>query len=411
VVSTQSSGTNKALAGLKVVDFGWNITGPFIATYLASFGATVIKVETAKRPDSLRTILPYSKGIAGIERGLLYLSYSPGKYGITLDLTHPKGMEVANRLLRWADIVVENFMPGTMEKLGLGYEDIKKLNPGIIMVMASLQGGKGPHSQVGSLGIMMHALTGIVHPMGWPDKPPTPIPSATTDFISPFYCLACVFAALDYRRRTGEGKLIDLSQYEAGVTFIAPAILNYVVNKQPQAKVGNASPYAAPHNAYRCTGDDRWCAIAVFGEEEWKSFCEVIGDPAWIRDAKFSTLAGRKKNEVELDSLVDGWTINHTAEEVMERMQAAGIAAGLVENGKDFFEDPQLAYRHHFWIVEHPEVGAFANEGPSFRLPETPAEVTMPTPCMGEHNEFVCREILGMSDEEFLDLYQSGAFS
>ncbi|MFH1088111.1 MAG: CoA transferase, partial [Chloroflexota bacterium] len=353
---------DKALAGLKVVDFGWNITAPLVARCLADFGATVVKVESAKRPDSLRSIMPYSKGVPGVERGLLYLSYSCGKYGMGLDLSQPRGIEVATRLVAWADILVENFMPGTMEKLGLGYGELKKSNPGLIMVMASLQGNDGPHAQVGSLGIMMHAVTGLVFPMGEPDEPPTPIPSATTDFISPFYCLAAVFAALESRRKTGEGRLIDLSQYEAGVTFIAPAILDYVANGRSQPRAGNASPHAAPHNAYRCRGDDRWCAIAAASQAEWESFCKVVNGPAWTGDARFSTLAGRKENEVEMDRLVDAWTVDHTAEEAVDRMQAAGVAAGVVENGRDFFADPQLEHRRHFRVVEHAEVGKFANE-------------------------------------------------
>jgi benzylsuccinate CoA-transferase BbsF subunit len=223
--------------------------------------------------------------------------------------------------------------------------------------------------------------------------------------------MAAIFAALERLKQTGEGTTIDFSQFEAGVTFIAPDILNFVANGKLQDKAGNASPYAAPHNAYRCKGDDRWCVIAVFGDEEWRSFCEVIGNPPWVNDPRFLDFTRRKENEPELDRLVEEWTISHSPEEVMERMQSAGIAAGIIANGQDFYEDPQLKYRHHFWTLPHAEVGEFSCEGPSAILSETPAEITMPAPCLGEHTEFVCREFLNMPDDEFIDLYKEGVLA
>jgi len=401
----------KALSGLKVVDFGWNVTAPYMAKKFADFGATVVKVESGKRIDTMRTILPFSKGRPGINRALLFLSYNCGKYGIAIDLSQPKGVELAKRLIKWGDVVIESFMPGTMEKLGLGYEELKKVKRDIIMLRTSLQGAEGPHAQVGALGVMMQGLSGVVNPMGWPNEPPSPIPCATTDFISPLYGMAVTLAALEHRRKTGEGSLIDFSQFEAGVTYIAPDILNFVANGKLQEKVGNTLARAAPHNAFRCKGDDRWCAIAVFTEEEWKAFCGVIGDPQWTKDPKFTTFVNRKENEAELDQLVEEWTFNYSPEEVMEKLQKAGIAAGIVANGRDFYEDPQLRYRHHFWSVTHPEVGEFFCEGPPAILSETPAEITMPAPCLGEHTEFVCREFLNMPDDEFIDLYTAGVLA
>ena len=411
IQTSESGGLRRALSGLSVVDFGWNITAPISAKWLADFGATVVKVESSKRTDPVRTMVPYCKGISGINRSILFHPWNAGKYSIALDLRHPKGIDIAKRLIKWADIVVENFMPGTMEKLGLGYEELRKVNPGIIMVGASLQGQKGPHAQVGALGIAMQALTGFIYPLGWPGEPPIPIPFASTDFMTPVYIIPAVLATLDDRRRTGKGTYIDISQFEAGVSFIAPELLNYLANGQPQTRMGNHSPYASPHNAYRCKGDDRWCVIAVFSEEEWKSFCGVVGNPPWTKETRFSSLLKRKENEEELDKLVGEWTINHSPEEIMEMMQSAGVAAGIVESGKDLHEDPQLKYRHHFWTLPHSDVGEFTYDGPPFNLPETPAEVRMSCPCLGEHTEFVCREILHMSNEEFSDMYQAGVLS
>ena len=199
-----------------------------------------------------------------------------------------------------------------------------------------------------------------------------------------------------------------MSQYENGVHFMAPLILDYVVNQRVANRMGNRYPYAAPHGAYRCRGEDRWCAIAVFTDEEWQSFCKVIGNPAWTNDPKFSTLLARKENEEELDRLVEEWTINHSAEEVMSMMQAAGVAAGTVQTAEDLLEhDPQLKHRHFFWELEHPEIGKYRARRPPFMLSKSPCELRR-APLLGEHNEYVLKEILGMSDEEIAELVIEG---
>jgi crotonobetainyl-CoA:carnitine CoA-transferase CaiB-like acyl-CoA transferase len=174
--------------------------------------------------------------------------------------------------------------------------------------------------------------------------------------------------------------------------------------------MGNSCSYAAPHAVYKCRGDERWCAISVFSDAEWKAFCQVMGNPAWTENPEFATLLGRKQNEEELNRLVEQWTTNHSAEEVMEAMQKAGVAAGLAENGEDLHKDPQLKHRHHFWMLEHPEMGVTSYDGPPFRLSKTPAELHMHGPCVGEHNEYVYTQLLGMSDEEFIELLSEGVF-
>jgi len=400
-----------ALSGLKVLGFGWMATAPLVDAVLSDYGATVVKVESFKRVDPFRVMIPYSQGISGSNRCLMFLPMNRGKYSMCLDLQHPKGLDVAKRLVKWADVVTDNWTPKSLEKIGLGYEALKQVNPRIIMLRTTIGGQEGPYSQGGGLGVMLQALPGLVYPMGWPGEGPTPIPLALTDFMGPIYTLIALFTALEYRTKTGEGTCVDVSQFEAGVNFIAPAVLDYVVNGTPQSRTGNSLPYAAPHNAYRCKGDDRWCAIAVFSEQEWKAFCGVMGNPQWTKDPKFSTLARRKENEAELDRFVHEWTINHSPEEVMGRMQAAGIAAGVVEGGKDICEDPQLAHRRHFQRLDTPEVGAFDYSVAPPRLSKTPPEIRLPSASIGQHTEFVCREFLNMSDEEFIALFQEGAFS
>jgi benzylsuccinate CoA-transferase BbsF subunit len=254
-------------------------------------------------------------------------------------------------------------------------------------------------------------IAGLPNFIGWPGKEPLPVGvSAYTDCISPRFASAALIAALDHRKKTGEGQLLDLSQFETALYFTIPGILDYVVNNREPERIGNASPYAAPHGVYPCRGDDRWCTIAVSTEEEWIELCKVMGKPEYIKDPKFNSLANRKKNEDELNKLIDNWTTGLTPEEVMTRLQAAGVPAGIVENTADVYNDPQLRSRNLYWPMEHSEMGMFTHLGQSFILSKTPSQPYAPSPLLGEHTEYICTELLGMSDEEFVDLMQKGVF-
>jgi benzylsuccinate CoA-transferase BbsF subunit len=233
---------------------------------------------------------------------------------------------------------------------------------------------------------------------------------AYTDYLTPPLAVADIVAALDRRRRTGEGQFLDISQLEAGLHFLATPLLDYAVNGRAPEKMGNADPCAAPHGIYRCQGEDRWCAIAVFTDAEWTRFCPAVDHPEWQCDRRFSTLASRKENEAELNRLVETWTSGHAAEEIMTRLQAAGVAAGVVQNARDIYEDPQLAHRGFFWKMEHHEMGPFTHLGEPALLSETPATPELPAPCLGEHTEMICKELLGMDDEEFVNHMINGAF-
>jgi benzylsuccinate CoA-transferase BbsF subunit len=224
------------------------------------------------------------------------------------------------------------------------------------------------------------------------------------------YAVIAIIAALDYRRRTGKGQCIDLSQFESGVGLLTTAILDYVANQRVQSRMGNRSPFAAPHGVYRCKGDDRWCAITIFTDQEWNAFCDIIGRPQWTKEPKFATLLARKENEDELDKLVEEWTANRTAEEVTTSMQTSGIAVGVLKNASDMMEDPQIQHRRHLRISEHPEIGPHTCEVPAFILSKTPCQMNMPAPCLGQHNEYVYTKVLGISDEEFVDLLTEGVF-
>ena len=398
-----------ALEGTRVVDFSWAFAGPFIGAYLGDYGAQVIKVESHSRLDITRVTAPYKDGVTGVNRSGCFLVVNNSKYGITLNLRHPRASDVIRKLIAWADIVVENFGAGVMERLGLGYEELKKIKPELIMLSATIQGQTGPRSTFAGYGWNTVALTGIGNLTGWPDRPPVGTLQAYPDSVVPWFGVVAVLAALDYRRRTGRGQYIDVSQYETTCHFLAPLLLEYIANHRVAMRAGNRCPYAAPHGVYRCRGDDRWCAISVFTETEWKAFCRVLGSPGWAGDKKFASLHQRKENEEELDRRVEQWTIDFTPEEVMVLMQQADVPAGVVKTNKELFEDPQLAHQGYFHRVDHPEIGECYQQAWPIRLSISPLNIR-PAPCLGEHNEYVFTQMLGLSDEEFVEYLDMGVF-
>ncbi len=396
--------TRQALEGVKVADFCWALAGPLSTKVLADHGAEVIKIEGGnQRIDNQRVTMPFKDDIFGVDRSAVFNPFNTGKRSVAINLAHPKGVELAKKLVAWADIVTENFAGGAIDRMGLGYEELKKINPDIIMLSTSVQGQTGPHTGLSGFGPHLAAMSGLQNISGWPDRAAADI-EVYTDFITSRFVVPSLIAALLYRRRTGKGQYIDASQYEMAVQFMAPLILDKIVNNRVAGRMGNHHPNAAPHTAYRCRGDDRWCAIAVFKDKEWTDFCGVIGNPAWTKDSRFQTLSDRQTHEEALNGLIEEWTISRTAEEVMEQMQAAGVAAGVLKTVEDLMEhDPQLAHRHHYWKLDHPEIGEYAAWGPPFKLSKSPAELRS-APLLGEHNEYAMKDILGMTDEEIVEL-------
>jgi benzylsuccinate CoA-transferase BbsF subunit len=399
-----------ALENVLIVNFGWVLAAPVTSKYLADLGARVIRVESVHRPDPLRTNTPYKDNIPGVNRSAYHALYNANNYSMALNLKHPRGVEIAKRLVAKSDVVVENFTPGSMKRLGLSYKEIKEIKPDIIMISLSMQGQTGPFATYQGFGNQLTGLTGFTHITGWPDRDPVQPYAGVTDACTPSLGAAAIIAALLYRRRTGKGQYLDMSQNEASIHYLAPLMLDYFTSGRIASRSGNQCDYAAPHAAYPCQGDDRWCAIAVFTDSEWKAFCNVLGNPEWTKRAEFADLPGRKKNEEELNALIAGWTEKHTAEEVMHLMQAAGVAAGIVSRPDDLLEDPQLRHRKHFWYIEHSELGSYPHLGESFQMSRTPVEGRMPAPTLGEHTEYVCTKIMNIPDDEFIDLMQAGVF-
>ncbi|OGN89387.1 MAG: hypothetical protein A2158_00635 [Chloroflexi bacterium RBG_13_46_14] len=398
-----------ALGGLNVVDFSWAFAGPFIGAYLGDYGANVIKIESNSNLDITRVTSPYKDGISGINRSGCFLVANNSKMSLTLNLKHPKASQIVERLINWADIVVENFGTGVMDRLGLSYEKLREINPKIIMLSATIQGQTGPRASFTGYGWNTVALTGIGNLTGWPDRSPVGTLQAYPDSVVPWFGVVAIVAALDYRRRTGKGQYIDISQYETTCQFLAPLVMDYAVNHNLSTRSGNQSPYAAPHGVYRCQGSDRWCAISVFTEIEWEAFRKTLGYPEWTKEERFSSLQQRKQNEEQLNELVEEWTQKYTPEEITGILQEAGVPAGIVKTNKELFKDPQLEHRGYFQPIEHPEIGKCYQQGWPVILSESPVTIK-PAPCLGEHNEYICTRILGLSDEEFVDFFREGVF-
>jgi benzylsuccinate CoA-transferase BbsF subunit len=399
-----------ALEGIKVADFGWITTEPLTTKYLADHGATVVRVESHTRVDIIRISAPYKDEIADINHAVWFGHDNSSKLGISLDLTKAKGKEVALKLIKWGDIVGEGYTPGVMKRWGLGYDEVKKVKPDIIYYSTCMYGQAGPYSRHPSYGYQGAAAAGSTELTGWPERGPSTPYGAYTDFTTPRYGVAAILAALDYRRRTGKGQYIDLAQLEEAVDLLAPVVLDYTVNGRVAKRNGNKSPWAAPHGVFRCQGDDRWCTLAVFNDEEWSAFCDTIGNPDWTREARFATVAGRKKNESELNRLVEDWTGQHPPEEVMKLMQAAGVPSGVVQNMRDMAEDPQLKYRGHYRVLEHSVMGYHRYDAVGFRLSKTP-DSQFAAPALGQDNEYVYKELLGLSDDEVADLLVEGVIT
>jgi benzylsuccinate CoA-transferase BbsF subunit len=272
-------------------------------------------------------------------------------------------------------------------------------------------------SQLGATGVPFRgfgahgaALAGFWSVTGYPGGEPSGLYGAYCDYVANRYLAVAIAMALEERRQTGQGQHIDQSQIESSLTFLAPALLDYVFNGVVSRPQGNRDLNAAPHNAYPCRGENRWCAIAVFTDEQWEALKGVMGHPDWAEDERFTTLKARKENEDELDGLMDGWTSRYECHKLMARLQEAGVPAGVVAQAEDLHQDPQLIHRGHFMYVDHPVLGSYASDCSAFRLSLAKPRAPSPSPCLGEHNEFVVKEILGLSNTEWEQLEEDGAF-
>jgi crotonobetainyl-CoA:carnitine CoA-transferase CaiB-like acyl-CoA transferase len=394
-----------ALADLRVVEFGAFAAGPAIGKHLADHGAEVIRVESRLRPDGFRTSYPpYKDNQPGLERAGMFAITNDNKLGVTLNLKTAAGVELAARLVERADVVIENFTPGTMERLGLGHEAMSSRNAGLITVSTCNQGGSGPHARRAGFGTHLTALSGFTHLTGWADRAPSLLWGPFIDYIAVAYGAVAVLAALEMRERTGRGCHVDLSQYETGIQLLAPVMVEHFATGAIPGRMGNRHPTAAPHGVFPCAGEERWCTISVHDDAEWERFRAALGDPGWAADECLGTAAGRKAAEETLEERVAAWTAARERDEVVEVLRAAGVHVAPVNDMRDVFEDPQLVHRRAFRQLEHPVIGRHSVPGPAFALPETPDSIASPAFTLGEHNHRVFCGLLGLSEDELAAL-------
>ena len=389
----------KPLTGLRVLDFTWMLAGPYATRIFADFGADVIKVQSKK------TATGAESNLTGY-----FNTWNRGKRSITLDLSHPEAREIVLKLTTRSDVVIENFSPRVMPNWGLNYEKLKEVNPNLIMLSMSAMGQGGPWKDYVAFAPTLHALSGLTHLTSFEKDSPIGLGYAYADIVAGLYAAFAVLAALEHRDRTGQGQYIDLSEYEAICTLMGPSLLDASINDKEIRPEGNCADHiaAAPYGGYKCSGEDRWCVIAVFNEEEWKSLCRVLGHPGWMKEEKFTTVAKRKENRKELDELLTKWTMQHTAEEVVHLLQEAGISSGVVQNAEDLAKDPQLMARNFFVQLKHPVLGKTVADRSPIRFEDDSTVDWKPAPQLGEDNRYVFLELLGLTESELSSYAEKG---
>lgn len=401
--------SGRPLDGLKVLDFTWVYAGPLATRLLADFGATVVKVECARRPDTTRGAGPFLEGDLGPDGSGQYAHFNAGKLGMGLDLGVPEARAVAEDLVRWADVVIDAYTPGVMDAWGLGPERLLELNPQVIALSTCLMGRTGPLARFSGFGNLAGAVTGFYELTGWPDRPPAGPFLAYTDYVSPRYLVAAILAALAWRRTHGRGQAIDLSQAECALHFLAPAVADWVVNGRAAGRRGNADPWFAPHGVYPCAGDDRWVAVVCETEAQWRGLCGAIGQEAQLGELVDCDRAARLARSAELDERLAAWTAARPASEVEDRLVAAGVPVHEVINSTAAAADPQLRALGHFVTIAHPVHGSCIVEAPRVNLSRTPGRVVRAGPRLGEHSDEVLRGLLGYDDDRIAALAVSGA--
>ncbi len=391
------------LAGIRIVSLGTGGVVPDCVKTLGEMGAEVIRIESMQNIDFMRTIGTDINTVPGFNE----INRNKRSFGVNLKTE--AGCELVKELIKKSDVVTENFRAGAVEKLGLDYEGVRPIKPDIIYLSSQGFGKTGPYSGHKAYGPLMAAASGMLRLWAHPDDPypvgsTVPIP----DHFASKHGVLAILAALDYRRRTGKGQFIDMSLVEVGANLIGPYYLEYTVNGRVPEPVGNRSPYAAPYGVYRCKGDDQWCAISVSTEEEWCHFCRAVGHGEWIDDDRFADDVARLRNVDELDALVEEWTVHREASEVMNALQAAGVAAGVAARSTDALNDPQLQHLNAFVEVEHPLAGKRIYPGIPFKITGMTFPESRRAPLFAEHTEEICRELLHMSDEEIKKLVDEG---
>lgn len=404
---------SRALEGIRVLDLTIISAGAGATMLLADMGAEVIKVESTKYVDPYRnsTIHPNDDpGDHPWNRSAPFNTLNRNKYGITLDLTHPEGKAIFLELAKTSDVVANNFRLGVMERFGLGYEEISRVNPSIVYVDISSQGTFGPEARYGSFGSTLDALSGLAYVTGEADGPPS-WSGQTINYPDQLACTlaaGAIMTALYYRMQTGLGAHIDFSQRESITSLIGEMVLDSSLNDRQPVRLGNGHAFMVPHGVYPCAGNDEWITIAVAGEDQWSRLCAVLARPELLDDERFADYTSRYAHRAELDGIIAEWTIVRAPHEAFTELQTAGIAAGAVVGGPEILADPQLRDRGYFQVVEQPEAGSFPIKTRPMKFSKTDGSIYRHAPLLGEHNNYVFHEVLGLSAEKVQHLERQG---
>jgi len=402
-----------ALENITIADFGQSWAGPHTSRLLADMGAKVIKIESMKRIDVIRGLPPWvTDQEHTINNSGYYNWLNRNKLGVTIDLTKPRGQELAKEIIKMSDVMVENFSRGVMDRFGLDYESVRQVNPAIIYVALSALGEEGPFKDFVMYGRPQTYMSGIAYTTGYPDMAPHPTNISWGDPVGANHAAIAILSALHSRKRTGLGKFIELSQWECLINISPENIMDYTLNGRVRERQANRDEFMAPHNAYRCAGGDlMWVTIAVATDEEWEALCKAMGDPEWASDEKFADSLSRWKNQEERDRYIEEWTMGYTQYEVTEMLQEVGVASFPCLSNRGLVEDPHLNDRGFFEEYDHPEIGKRKYDGVLWKMSKTPCKIRHRAPLLGEHNHYVFGELLGLPQEEIDQLVEEGVLA
>ena len=399
----------KALAGIRVLDLTRIFAGPYCSMLFADMGAEVIKIEPPEG-EIIRDNPPLVKegegGPHDRSRSGYFLTLNRNKYGITLNLKHPKAVSIFKELVKIGDIVLENYAPGVMKRLGIDYPVLREVNPRIIMASISGFGQWGPYSERIAFDITAQAMSGLMSITGYPDGPPTRVGTSLGDVNASVHAAFAMMTALWYREKTGVGQYIDVSMQETMVSILEGGIVRWTIGKELLTPLGSMNPHEAPMAAFRCK--DGYIIIGTVGDEHWQRFCRAINRPDWAADPGYRTKRPRWEKKYILQEEIEKWTSQRTVKEVGEIMDRERVANSPILNIQQVADDPHLNARGYFVEVEHPIIGKAKIPGIPFQLSETPGEVERPSPLVGEHNELILGKYLGISWEEVKKLKEEG---